>query len=380
MNTKLARKLRFSRFSSRPNETSAGSGERQTGIDLVRAIGVLAVVLYHYSYRFPADYIHGGTHVNVFAYGKLGVNMFFIVSAFCISGSLDRSQSLVQFLAKRIARLYPAFLMCALTTFLVTMLFGLPGREVGILTLLMNLLWINMILPIPHVDGAYWTIAFELRFYFLIGIVYFIAKRDYRKVINFWRLINLCGIALYVVGYIFKDGIVGQIIRVTNANIFLHPFEGYFLIGITLFRWSKISCASRAINVALFCAGVVFSDNLFDEKIICLAFLPILLLILRSDKVRIPAPVLWIGLISYPLYLLHQNFGLVIMRETWPVINPFIPRSLIAFSIVAATAAIINFRLEPLVRLPFEHALIRLGNVATNWIPGQHKNNDASAI
>lgn len=378
MSPNLATKLRLSRLILPSDQKPHGSGGRQAGIDLVRALGVLAVVLYHYSYRFPAAYLYGGKHVDVFAYGKLGVNMFFIVSAFCISGSLDRSRSLVQFIAKRVARLYPAYVICALSAFIIIMFFGLPEREVSFSTLILNLLWINMALPVRHVDGAYWTIAFELRFYFLIGAAYFLANRDYGKVMAFWRILNIAGIILYASSFILKDSTTGSILRIVNANLFLHPFGVYFLLGVTLFRWGDLTFNYRTINVSLFFMGVVFSDYSLDEKLVCIAFFPATWILLRAKQIRVPAPLLWIGLISYPLYLLHQNIGLVIIRETWPTVNLFYLRALIAFALVTAAAALINFRLEPLMRRPFERALITLGSAATRRLTGQKKDDSSS--
>ncbi|WP_085809894.1 acyltransferase [Sphingomonas sp. TZW2008] len=343
---------------------------RQASIDIVRALGVLAVVFYHYSYRFPPDYLHGGTHVEAFAYGRLGVNLFFIISAFCISGSLDRSRSAVQFFAKRVARLYPAYVFCVLVTFAAVAAFGLPGREVSTAVLLGNLVWVNMVLPLRHVDGAYWTLLVELRFYAVIGLLYFALRRDYDRVTLFWRVLTLVGIALYFVAKASAGTPAAGVLRPVAANLFLHPFAGYFLLGITLFRWERVTARGRATDVALFVAGVLCSDYGVGDKIVCLCFFPLTYGLLRTQGLRVPRVVLSVGLVSYPLYLLHQNIGLVVMRTTWPAIDPFVLRALLAFGVVLLGAFAVNYRIEPPLRRPFERALVRAGDAVTRRLTG----------
>ena len=348
-----------------PGDTATG---RQDSIDLVRALGVLAVIVYHYCYRFPPEYLHNGVHVEAFAFGRLGVNLFFIISAFCISGSLDRSRSALQFYSKRVARLYPAYAVCTLLTFAIVTVFGLPGRAVSEKVLTLNLLWFNMVLPVPHVDGAYWTLLYELRFYALIGLAYFALRRDYNRVTVFWRIITLFGVALHF-GAIASEGsdwAAPQ--RILAANLFLYPFAAYFLLGITLFRWASVTARHRTINVALFAFGVMCSEYDWTDKVVCLAFFPLTWLLLRARRLRVPRPVLHIGLVSYPLYLLHQNIGLVAIRETWPAINSFAIRAILAFGLVLFGAILVNYRIEPLLRRPFEWALLRAGEAVSHFL------------
>lgn len=48
-----------------------------------------------------------------------------------------------------------------------------------------------MVLPMRHVDGAFWTLLVKLRFYALIGLLYFVLRRD----TLFWRVLTIVGIA-----------------------------------------------------------------------------------------------------------------------------------------------------------------------------------------
>lgn len=89
-------------------------------IDGLRAVAVLAVIVFH-------------IHAPLLPGGFLGVDVFFVISGFVISGSLDREHHLrlrpflMQFYARRVKRLLPLLVVCVLLTSLVAALVITPG-------------------------------------------------------------------------------------------------------------------------------------------------------------------------------------------------------------------------------------------------------------
>lgn len=85
-------------------------------IDGLRAIAVLAVIVYHLDPRWLPG-------------GFLGVDVFFVISGFVVSASVDRlppvsaAAGLLRFYARRLRRIAPALLACLLVTALVSALF-----------------------------------------------------------------------------------------------------------------------------------------------------------------------------------------------------------------------------------------------------------------
>ncbi|MGH8038777.1 MAG: acyltransferase family protein [Stenotrophomonas sp.] len=85
-------------------------------IDGLRAVAVLAVILYH----LKASWLPGGF---------TGVDVFFVISGFVVSASVDRLpalggwQGLLRFYARRIRRIVPALVVCLLITALLSALF-----------------------------------------------------------------------------------------------------------------------------------------------------------------------------------------------------------------------------------------------------------------
>jgi peptidoglycan/LPS O-acetylase OafA/YrhL len=102
----------------------------------------------------------------VFQHGIFGVQLFFIVSGFCIWMTARRCPDLATFWTRRLGRIQPSYVAAVLLTFAIVAAFGLPGREVSGADLLSNLTWATMFVPAPFVDGVYWTLLVELKFYF----------------------------------------------------------------------------------------------------------------------------------------------------------------------------------------------------------------------
>lgn len=154
--------------------------------------------------------------------GQFGVQLFFVVSGLVIAMTLLRSRSVFQFAVNRFARLYPAFIVAATGTFLVTALwdpfdFGVGGRDYAL-----NLTTFAHMLGGRFIDGAYWSLEVELLFYGLVALSWLLL-RD-----RFW-------IALIAMGIV---GAAASSISPTLALLLIAPHLPFFLFGIAL--WMAI--------------------------------------------------------------------------------------------------------------------------------------------
>jgi peptidoglycan/LPS O-acetylase OafA/YrhL len=170
----------------------ARDGGRLHALDGLRLIAALMVACYHYGGR-GGEITHawGASATRVFptlhtpfAYGCLGVQVFFVISGFviCMSGWGRSPRS---FLASRAARLLPAYWVAVL---LVTAVFALPVvvyEAVSPSDVLVNLTLLQQPLGVDRVLGVDWTLWAEVRFYALFALCVVLPGASRRRVIMF---------------------------------------------------------------------------------------------------------------------------------------------------------------------------------------------------
>ena len=152
------------------------------GLDFLRAVAALSVCLYHFS-GVALPKVTNVYMKPMFAYGWLGVDIFFVISGFIIPYSLlGKGYSLREFgpyIAKRIIRInppaYAAMALVLLQWFLIDRFFNHNQVYTGGITL--NQIIHNMLFTVPFtqykwVVGIFWTLAIEFQFYIFIGLFF----------------------------------------------------------------------------------------------------------------------------------------------------------------------------------------------------------------
>ncbi|MEU7223141.1 acyltransferase family protein [Streptomyces chrestomyceticus] len=180
-----------------PAKKSRGA-PRLRALDGLRLLAALMVAAYHLGGRNGEIAVAWGSSParqfpslhSAFAYGCLGVQIFFVISGFviCMSGW---GRSLRSFIASRVARLYPAYWVAIL---LVTAVFALPWvafEALGPSDVLTNLTMLQQPLGAKRVLGVCWTLWAEMRFYALFALCVVLPGATRRRVVLFcagWTL------------------------------------------------------------------------------------------------------------------------------------------------------------------------------------------------
>jgi peptidoglycan/LPS O-acetylase OafA/YrhL len=308
-------------------------------LDGFRAIAVIAVVTYHYFFSFAIR--EGGLPdypaVDLMSRGLFGVHLFFMISGFVIYRSMDQSASIKEFLVKRYLRLAPALILASIFTYIVVEWWNTSDR-VDILRISSPLdflfsftfiypgIW-NSLLgrnDIEFIDGAYWSLWPEVIFYIAAGIVYFNSQKQ-----NFLRnwflvvlVVNLLRIATSPKLAAFTPEFMLPIANGYYRTFLLLnlSFWPYFTTGILFYSlWIK-----RAPNklvwvlaIVLFSLQMFFSPGI-DIRLLFVAAIALwTIFLLRPHWLRFLQwrPIQLIGLISYPLYLLHESAGIVLTEK-----------------------------------------------------------------
>lgn len=316
---------------------------RQSGrigeVDALRGLAALAVVFYHYGQRyvelgtdaylsehFPGQFPMHGQPLALVPWGHYGVQLFFMISGFVILMTITKVRSVKEFALLRLTRLYPAFWVACVLTFAAVQLTGLtarsvaPGAAPGVIwsAAIKNLTMVPQMLGARFIDGVYWTLHQELMFYLVMGAV--LAAGRARQAI--WAVAAL--VALSLCG-------VGDVVFHTSQHSPEHPLVNLrwfslFLCGMVLydsrerFRWWHagllVLCAADILRHCVWKPDFYPDGHRDWEMVIADAVAFALLAI--ATRVRTPIlanPVLvYLGAISYCLYLLHSNIGYVVMR------------------------------------------------------------------
>lgn len=294
-------------------------------IDLLRFIAAFFVVIFHYTFRgYAADHMTCMPYPTlsfIGAYGYLGVELFFMISGFVIMMSTQREGTFKAFVTSRIVRLYPAFWIGCSLTFLVTMVMNDPAYHVTWGQYLINLTMLNGYIGIESVDGVYWSLFVELKFYFLVCLLIVTGQLCHME-----RWLHFWGVLLVINAMIPFPKIASFFLMTDYGHYFIAGafFYRIWLVGIS---WSRI----LMIGIMFVLSLVYEYDAMFrfvrhyqevlDFKIVGLILTLFFLLfwLIANEKLmmlRRPS-FLILGVVTYPLYLIHQNIGYMIFNANY---------------------------------------------------------------
>ncbi|MCC3766549.1 acyltransferase [Streptomyces sp. UNOC14_S4] len=300
------------------------SGGRLRALDGLRLIAALMVALYHYGGRdgdvskaWGASPRHEFPSLSgAFAYGCLGVEVFFVISGFviCMSGW---GRPLRSFFASRAARLYPAYWAAIALVTLVFALPWVPYRTVSLSDTLVNLTMLQQPAGAQRVLGVCWTLWAELRFYALFALCVVLPGATRRRVVLFcavWTLATVVTTASHV-----------ELLRV----VVMPEYSAFFIGGIGLYlihrfghdtlSWGIVA-VSFLIGQHYAVAGLwhppnphYFSNRSQWAIIAVLAAGYAAVALIAMGKATW-ANWRWLplaGALTYPFYLIHEHLGWV---------------------------------------------------------------------
>ncbi|SHG99532.1 acyltransferase family protein [Bradyrhizobium erythrophlei] len=287
------------------------------GIDVLRFLAAFLVAGFHLGYLNDiADF----TPVWLVTwFGWIGVEVFFVISGFVIANSAN-GKTPAQFLRGRALRLYPAVWFCATLTLIV--------RSFSETDLLPAYLRSIMLIPKgPWIDDVYWTLAVEVGFYCLVFLL--LLARMFSQLSRAALALTLfSSISLIILAT--KYGPVGLVER---GNVLLARHGCFFALG----AWIWISTTRRllpweriALTVAIVaCIGEIYlrgreflpagkMEWMLSPVVVWFAAVACIFIFSRPGKPISEAAsrrIRTLGLMTYPLYLVHHIVGLTIERH-----------------------------------------------------------------
>ncbi len=277
--------------------------------------------------------------------------------------SLDKVESFRAFIYKRWIRLFPAMALVSLLVFSTASIFHerpagipelsslLPGLTFIEPSILSKILGIN----IKSLEGVFWSLYVEVRFYLIAGFVYYVFGRKY--LVPTLMLLFL----FYVVSLAGKN--------YTDLRIFELLYSVSLVASLKYFCWfaagSIYYLYHQSKNIKWFYLALLISTissltvDLEDSNanVIIAAFVVSGVFVLNVrfiwiQKIFNNRIFLFFGFISYPLYLLHENAMISIIIKL-SVLAPwlhFLIFPAVAITLLSSVAYIIAKKLEPKCR------------------------------
>lgn len=299
------------------------------GIQFLRGAAALLVVLQHsIVYACQTAAIPFEPYLKV-GFGQWGVMLFFCISGFVIA--LNRRVPAGKFLARRVLRIYPPFLVACLISIALLSVVGLDARLDLLTAALVPVTKFNDSLHIP-----YWTLIFEIAFYVLAAVAFMARPSD--------RLLSIAALSWIVLvqflGAYFPDEATAM---APGPAILVSPYTQLFALGM-------LACLHRetldridlhwllgGAAAALFVLSTMRMTPSGYTLVYGLACAVVVTMAARARATLFVANAL--GDASYGLYLLHLPVLValsVLLAGSWLVQHPMAVWALMTGASIAA--------------------------------------------
>lgn len=340
-------------------------------LDFLRGMACLSVLAFHFLARGPRHDLMPGVDfplaAAVFQYGYLGVHLFFVLSGFVIFMSAEGA-TVRSFAASRASRLYPGLWAAATLTAGAAWLLGDQRFQVPVVDYLANLSMVPHWFNLSYVDGAYWSLAYELLFYILVGLA--IAAGLLPRVEQLmagWLLVS-------VVNLIWPTWPVEFWLAAKWAPLFVAGGVFYRIRqhGLTPFRLALLGAAFDLAQVYAglydppeFAVGAQATTVLWVQGAVLSAIFVLFWLVATGRfKMRASPFAYYAGALTYPLYLVHQNLGTMLYERLYRASNMVLASlALMLVCVFALSWCVYTFVERP------------LGRRLRRWLEGRRRQN-----
>lgn len=288
-------------------------------LDSLRALAAINLVLFHFTHVYSVKYGFTSPLGFVWPYGAYGVEMFFILSGFVNSMSLLRRGKPVDFVAARLIRILPIFLMVIVANLWIMSFAPLDQHGITTAQFAANLTLLPRIFGQECLDPVMWTLQVEMMFYFTLVALY--RSGGLKRYFIGWG--SLLVLSYFVCPWLdamasTATGCWWFSIATAARRLLLLDFVPLFAMGFLLYMIKTKTGRLWANLAGILVAAMVF-HSIDDGKHNPVATALILGLVTACAYGKVPLlrfkPLLFVSTISYPLYLCHNNLGCVLIHR-----------------------------------------------------------------
>lgn len=342
-----------------PAATSPG---RLRTLDGLRFLAAAGVVVYHLTARSPEWTGEPGRTFPVLGgvavYLSLAPELFFVISGFVILWSAwERPVAVV--VASRVARIYPAYWAALALTSLLLGVLWTGARRISAGQVAVNATLLQSAVGVSPVDGVYWTLWAELRFYLLVValVAIGVTRRRVLLAVTLWPVAAVAAERWHVEPL---------------ATLLIGQYAPFFAAGVALYLvWREghawAPWALVLANAALGAWAVVPGRAATLDRLTAFHASEAVLAVVATGCVAAVALVTltpvrhwdWrgltaVGALTYPLYLVHQFWG----RWVIAAVGGHVPRYL-ALALAAGLSVLIALAVHRWVEKPLHRPVRR---------------------
>ncbi len=288
-------------------------------LDAARFFAAFWVMNFHYFLNTELT-----PELHWYRFGNLGVQVFFIISGFVIVQSL-KGKSLKEFAKGRFVRLFPLFWILCTLTYVLTLILPDARYSLTVIDYLRSMTMLGDVFngivgPATLIDPSYWTLTVELIFYTGIGLfVHFFSHQNIRYFLLAWLLVSACAYLFHV-----DENFYVKLLLVRHAAYFVFGSALALIVSATaqsardkwidwllLFGSALYATIIHARSLPAYMNAHVYDNQIITLLHVCI-FLSVPLLVYLSRYITHPRVIQALaicGALTYPLYLLHQRIG-----------------------------------------------------------------------
>lgn len=357
-------------------------------LDGLRGIAILLVIFFHAYNGENIRTLPYESDFPVIKYGWLGVELFFLLSGFVIFMTLDKTSNFTSYLYKRWLRLFPAMLIASLLIYSTFSLFperphGIPPNMLSILpglTFTLPSWWSSLLgVDIQILEGSFWSLYVEFKFYIIAGITYYLFGRKFLAPM----LVALFVFSALIqsISSAFDIQVFHLMLKISNALDLKH--FGWFAAGSLFYtyhqtkqnKWFYYAVVLGILSsVTLRRVSPDFNIEIFIGALTITLLFAFSLKSIAMQKLLETRALLFFGLISYPLYLIHDNALISMITQLSNSVH-WLPVSLyplLPLMLLIAAAYLITRYIEPRLTAFIYSIFAQPRPYSLNLINGSH--------
>ncbi|WP_370017662.1 acyltransferase family protein [Planotetraspora sp. GP83] len=311
-------------------------GPRLVELDALRFVAAFAVMSFHF--MAASKSLWGEFPVTLFpavsrftSLGILGVELFFLISGFVILMSVW-GHTIGEFAVSRVSRLYPAYWFAVVVIFIMYRFSGVTAFDPKLTTgeYVVNLTMSQGAFGIGHAGGVFWSLWAELRFYVLVAVfsLFGITVRRCLVFMSAW-------VVLVIAAEVTQNAVLDFLFLPKQAPYFIGGMAFYLIhrfrsgpawIFVAASYGLSLHTAVRRVGERVDAIGLAHYPAPPEAVIVAITVIFLLMAAVALGWLRWLRwrPLVTVGALTYPLYLLHQTVSAVLIPSYRDEIDPWL--------------------------------------------------------